>query len=99
MWTRNIRSVKYFVFLLFFAVTAQAQQQPLTQQQQCTNYQQELVLSDISYQELRARCGNIMRQAYELEKHVQELKNEVVKLKEEVAKLKEQVKDATGVAE
>ena len=93
------RFVRYLVFFLFFATTAIAQQQPLTQQQQCTNHQQELVLSDITYQELRARCGNIIRQAYEAESKIKMLEDDNAKLKEEVAKLKEQVKDATGIAE
>lgn len=88
--------------VLWFGVTVASAQQPLTPQQQCANHVQELVLSDISYQELRARFGNIMRQAYELESKEKVLMDELAKekaahasTKEALANLKE-VQDANS---
>lgn len=76
-----LRFAAFFgVVLLFWAVVGHAQQ-PLTSSQQCTNHVQELVLADISWQEIRARCGNIMRQAYELEGKVKVLTEELEKEK------------------
>ena len=56
--------------------------------QQCANCVQELVLSDIAYQELRGRCANIVRQAYELEADIKRLKDINGILEKEVARLK-----------
>lgn len=89
------------VFVTLFWCSVAFTQQPLTQAQQCINHQQELVLSDITYQELRARTGNIMRQAYELEAEVKNLKDENAKLKEEVRTLKasSEVQDVSAKTE
>lgn len=64
-------------------------QQSLTPAQQCENLRHELTLADIAHQEARARSGNIIRQASDLENETKRLKDENAKLKAEVAKLKE----------
>lgn len=84
-------------FVLFWSVAAIAQQ-PLTSTQQCANYQQELVLADIAHQEARARCGNIIRQATDLETRVKALTEELEKEKAMHASTKEvpaKLKDAS----
>lgn len=78
----------YTGIMILGIATAVWAQQPLTSQQQCANHVQELVLADIAHQEARARTGNIMRQAYELETEVKKLKNENAELQEEVRALK-----------
>lgn len=64
-------------------------QQSLTFAQQCSNYQQELVLADIAHQEARARSGNILRQATDLEVKVKALTEELEKEKVAHASAKE----------
>ena len=82
--------MRYFVFVVLSLYSTIAfAQQSLMPAQECENYKQELVLSDITYQELRARSGNIMRQAYELEAKVRALESEKKQLQDDVVKLKE----------
>lgn len=64
-------------------------QQALTPAQQCENLRHELMLADIAHQEARARAGNILRQATDLENETKRLKDENDKLKADVAKFKE----------
>lgn len=86
--------MRYLGLLTFFLYsTTVFAQQTLTPTQQRDNYKHELVLSDITLQELRARTGNIMRQAYELETQVQQLQSENKQLQETIEKLKEQISD------
>ena len=93
-----IKSFCGLLILLFVTSSPVWAQQFLSTVQQCSNHQQELVLSDITFQELRARCGNIMRQAYELETENKKLKEEIVKLTDEVEKIKK-VQDASKPAD
>lgn len=81
------RIILVFVMLAIGAVPAFAQQ-PLTPAQQNMNRQHELTLSDLMLQELRGRCGNIARQAMDLEDQLKILRDEHAKQTEELTKLK-----------
>lgn len=85
-------SVKWPILMavpLWFLPLAASAQQSLAPAQQCENLRHELTLADIAYQEARARAGNIIRQATQLEEDSKRLRDENGKLKAEVAKLKE----------